>query len=468
MGDNAYLDVESGKKNDSPPENTFLVYYRKFSYFWGSALCLFSLIVVLYGIAKQWNNPPWDVKDSHPVLECIVFLMMLYWIALLEGMQISIVGLQNVNMEAYKESHPKAYKCCKWVHQGPNVEKFLVGRQFLLLFNGFLASRTGGANGDINFEMGSWEWNDEANQFFWLNSALLLIVIVAFAQLPTQLVAADKMLGFFELPHAAYYTVLVPCMVVEAIGVTHSSYLLKDVLVYIAKVDTSTEDPAKQLKKDSLYYARCVFSIVLVIFSGLFIGKGIASDQTPATKGPGWEKLPGGAAVVIACFFVFVMASAEGLQVALLAISRDSTGEFKKTKPLAYRTAQLAFAGRNMQAFLVGRQFILAMQMVLLAKVTGYAGKDGVLEGGGGEDWGMSKEFNEFLQTGFCRDLCGQRRPACLAGDGVALPRCLHQQLRYELSAQALSFHRGHRRCECVLAAVMGYRLGLRHGNRPV
>merc|ERR1719515_376763 len=39
------------------------------------------------------------------------------------------------------------------------------------------------------------------------------------------------------------------------------------------------------------------------------------------------------------------------------------------------------------------------MNMVLLARVTSYAGKDGVLLPGG--DWGMGTFFNTLLQTGF-------------------------------------------------------------------
>merc|ERR1711978_627792 len=46
-----------------------------------------------------------------------------------------------------------------------------------------------------------------------------------------------------------------------------------------------------------------------------------------------------------------------------------------------------------------GRQFLTAMNMVLLARVTSYAGKDGVLLPGG--DWGMGTFFNTLLQTGF-------------------------------------------------------------------
>ena len=70
--------------------------YRKISYYWSSALLLLAFIVVLYGIGMQWNNPPWGEGRS-PAGETILFLIMLCWISLLEGCQISIVGLQASN-----------------------------------------------------------------------------------------------------------------------------------------------------------------------------------------------------------------------------------------------------------------------------------------------------------------------------------------------------------------------------------
>merc|ERR1711935_806939 len=131
--------------------------------------------------------------------------------------------------------------------------------------------------------------------------------------------------------------------------------------------------------------------------------------------------------------FLFIMALAEGLQVSGLALMKTELSTIKDTSPLAYATCKLMFAGRNMQAFLVGRQFFVAVMGVLLGRVTGYAGGDapGVLfdkdcnrtaleeanaaaaaaAGSGeayeehicrGEDWGMGKGFNEWiLQTGW-------------------------------------------------------------------
>jgi hypothetical protein len=428
-------------------EGTCTLAWRKFSYYWSMVLLVFAITVVLYGIGMGWNNPPWSQKHSHPAFEMILFIVLLYWISCLEGCQISIVGLQDIDMTPYKHSHPRAYRVGQLLHKGPGVERFLVGRQFLLLFNGFLVSRLGGASGaHADFKIGEWEWGDEASQFFWANSILLLIVIIVPGQLTSQLMAADKMMEYLNLPFVqAEWTVAWPCLIIESLGLTHSSYILKDLLVWMTNMDTSEQDQSKLMKKNWVYYTKCVISITAVIFAGIFLFKGWAMSQTNATEGSGWRHLPGGAAVVVSLLFLFTMACAEGLQVSGLALMKKNTSDFKESSPKAYATCELMFKGRNMQAFLVGRQFMVALMMVLLGRVTGYAGAGGVLvndknmkypktSGGGsgegyytdaefaaleelgtntanwtrvdvasaGDDWGMGAGFNEWaLQAGF-------------------------------------------------------------------
>jgi hypothetical protein len=417
------LPIDSALQDED--ESSCAKSYRHFSYYWSMVLTIFAATCVFYGIGMQWNNPPWSQKDSHPAFEAFLFLLMMYWIALLEGCQISIVGLQKINMELHKDTHPRAYAVCKLLHKGPGVERFLVGRQFLLLFNGFLCSKLGGANMPEKFHMGDWEWSNEATQFFWLNSTLLMIVIIVPGQLTSQLMANDKMMEFLDLPMvAAYYTVAIPTLLVESTGLVHSAYLLKDVLAYLTGIDTSEADPSKNHNKNFFYYFKCLISVSAVVFAGIFLFKGWFLLQSGATDGAGWRHLPGWAAIIVSCFFLFIMACAEGLQVSALALAKTDCTTFKDTKPLAYATTQLLFKGRNMNAFLVGRQFMVAMMMVLLGKVTSYAGGGGVLVGGDdyvtvedgsgsggnvtitgtkpGDDWGMGGDFNEWLlQTGW-------------------------------------------------------------------
>ena len=90
-------------------EHWFTLAWRKASYWWSTALLIFALTVVLYGIAMEWNNPPWDQGTTSPAFEVFLFLFLIFWIALLEGSQVSIVGLQSVDIEQIKHSHPRSY-----------------------------------------------------------------------------------------------------------------------------------------------------------------------------------------------------------------------------------------------------------------------------------------------------------------------------------------------------------------------
>merc|ERR1719336_1630579 len=74
---------------------------------------MFSVIVVMFGIFNEVNNPPWNHSQSHPVLEFFLFWSMLTWIAMLEGCQISVVGLQGFDPESFRDTHPRAYAWCK-------------------------------------------------------------------------------------------------------------------------------------------------------------------------------------------------------------------------------------------------------------------------------------------------------------------------------------------------------------------
>jgi hypothetical protein len=162
------------------------------------------------------------------------------------------------------------------------------------------------------------------------------------------------------------------------------------------------------MNKNFVYYFKCFLSVAVVTFCGVFLFKGWFLKQTGATHGVGWEEMNGWAAIVVSVFFLFIMACAEGIQVSALALQRTPTETFKESKPNVYRILMLLggsdgreYEGRNMKAFLVGRQMFVAMMVVLLGRVTSYGGSKGDLVAG--TDWSMGQVFNEwFLQTGLC------------------------------------------------------------------
>eukprot|EP00039_Didymoeca_costata_P006986 m.95182 g.95182 ORF g.95182 m.95182 type:complete len:539 (+) comp13482_c0_seq2:196-1812(+) len=404
--DKIILEGDPQYEYDNPPqtgENCIITAYRKLSYFWSTGLLIFAIFVMYYDIAKDWandfddNSEPGEGAGSRtPVAINIIFVtILLFWVAILEGAQVSIVGLSAVDIEKFRYSHPQSYATCKLLHEGANLEKFIVGRQFLLLFVVFIISRLGGHapgrvdektnNGD--FYIGDWHWHTNADLAFMQNNILLMIVIIVPGQLVSQLLAAGKMLAFLELPFFPMYTVAYPSLLLEFLGITHCAYVIKDITAKLAGVQS--QDPDKEHNKNWFYYLRCTYSVLLVMFSAVVIVKGLLAGQTNV-----WDTLPGYGALLLSIFFLFLIGCCEGFQIAAVALSKIPAEELKEHYPMAYTISQTLYSGRNLQAFLVGRQVLSAIMMVLLARVTTFSDADD-------DVWGFAQWAKDgFLTTG--------------------------------------------------------------------
>jgi hypothetical protein len=67
---------------------------------------------------------------------------------MIEGGQGSLVGLAPVNPELYKESHPTTYKNTAFAHKGDNLDRYLMGRQFMVVLTVFTINLSGGPLAD--------------------------------------------------------------------------------------------------------------------------------------------------------------------------------------------------------------------------------------------------------------------------------------------------------------------------------
>eukprot|EP00729_Bicosta_minor_P023669 gene23669-24127_t len=171
MNKDLVVEAHNGAPEARPKQQwTIGKVYRSFSYWWSSAILIFAIAVLYYGA------------------------------------QCAIVGLSSVNIETFKETHPHAYKTCKWLHSGANLERFIVGRQFLLLFIIFVMSKFFSHNNgkmiasqqqeeeaermhggiyidqanttEFTFYMGGWEWGTSAVTALLQNQILLMVVII--------------------------------------------------------------------------------------------------------------------------------------------------------------------------------------------------------------------------------------------------------------------------------------------------
>ena len=85
------------------------------------------------------------------------------WLTMVEGGQGSLVGLAPVNRDLYKDSHPTAYRIASIAHQGDNLDRYLLGRQFMVVMMVFVINMAGGPLESIKL----WSFSDIVIDIFW-------------------------------------------------------------------------------------------------------------------------------------------------------------------------------------------------------------------------------------------------------------------------------------------------------------
>ena len=71
----------------------------------------------------------------------IVFLVLLPFVGIMEGMQIAAFAVVKLDEEEYKNTHKIAYANCQLLFAGKNLGRFLIGRQLLVCASMFVAAR---------------------------------------------------------------------------------------------------------------------------------------------------------------------------------------------------------------------------------------------------------------------------------------------------------------------------------------
>ena len=203
-------------------------------------ILLFSAVVTSYAIVER-KTGFWHIVPGWAAL--ILFVVDLFLLGIVEGLQIALVELKRQHPDSYKNSHPAAYRIGQVAARGDNVERFLMGRQVFVVFLVFFAAKLT----TITLE------EKEGFLFpapFWFRSVFLetgilaCIVVVIIAQLMPQIVAAKYPVHFlqFFIMKPAYYT----CVFVEITGLTHICWVLSHLLGYVAGMRDDEITPSKE------------------------------------------------------------------------------------------------------------------------------------------------------------------------------------------------------------------------------
>jgi uncharacterized membrane protein len=177
-------------------------------------LTIASLILIIYAIAAGLAP-----LEGHPIVLYSLFVFSVSLLGMLEGLQIAILNLERANAERFKHLN-RAYVNHKLAtrHHGLNVQRFLVGRQFFVVFVVFLSAQLT-TYSDLTWNIPRWLFILIIDTGF-----PGVMVVLSFGQLMPQLVAATHPITFMNIPGA--WGVIKIALGFEAIGITHFSWVL--------------------------------------------------------------------------------------------------------------------------------------------------------------------------------------------------------------------------------------------------
>jgi len=190
---------------------------------YSTCITLGSIALIFYSIGAglaALEGPP-------PVL-MIILVLVLILLGYLEGLQVAILALERINSEPWKDAKPRGYTNHKLAvaNRGLNVQRFLVGRQFFVVFVVFVIANL------TTYKDLKIDWLPR-----WLFISLIqtglpgALVVLAFGQLMPQLVASSHPITFMNLRGSWFVIQL--CLCFEVIGITHFSWVLTKFVRFI-------------------------------------------------------------------------------------------------------------------------------------------------------------------------------------------------------------------------------------------
>jgi silicon transporter len=344
---------------------------------------IFSIVLIMGLIAKEQTKLS---SDATPVVAYICIWVAIIWLSMVEGGQGSLVGLAPVNRELYKESHPRAYKCTSVAHVGDNLDRYLLGRQFMVVLVVFVVNMSGGPLEGAEL----WGLPKVVTDIF-LSSGLAMILLTCMVgQLNSQVNASHCMLDYIN-NYFATFTFWV-AMAIEFSGLLHASYVLQKLVSVLSGKKIESEEPPRTAIQSIFFWSRCLMSLAILGFCFAVTFEALFNNKTTI-----WDGVPPGAALVIFFFLMSVVGMLEGMQIAFFAVAKLPASE-RGEGTFAKKTCDLLFRGEgnNLPGFMIGRQLCVVSCMFFIARVTSVQIEEGE-ENIFGVGSGMQNLFNTGL-----------------------------------------------------------------------
>eukprot|EP00550_Attheya_septentrionalis_P009134 CAMPEP_0198285646 /NCGR_PEP_ID=MMETSP1449-20131203/4894_1 /TAXON_ID=420275 /ORGANISM="Attheya septentrionalis, Strain CCMP2084" /LENGTH=504 /DNA_ID=CAMNT_0043983133 /DNA_START=164 /DNA_END=1678 /DNA_ORIENTATION=+ len=361
-------------------KNAFTIFKNTYS----TCLLIFSIVIIM---GLVFNSETQLSSDVHPVLAFFLIWGAILWLSMVEGGQGALVGLTPINRDMYSDTHPTTYKCTEIAYKGDNLDRYLLGRQFMVVLLVFVINLSGAPLPGAEL----WGFPTALTNMFLVTGVAMILFTAMVGQLMSQVNAAHCMLDYLN-NHSALITIWV-ALAIEFSGLLHASYLMQ---MLVAKVSGHTieslESPRTRMQ-NIFFWSRCFMSVTIlglcfaVTLEALFQGKTTM-----------WDGVPNAVSVFLFFLLMSVVGLLEGMQIAFFAVAKVCKSD-RGDNPIAFKTCELLFKGQglNLPGFMIGRQLCVVACFFIIARVTTINVSD-VDE----NIFGVSDGMQRFFNTGLC------------------------------------------------------------------
>ena len=344
------------------------------------ALLIFSIVMVMGCIFKEESQAA--TYSIHPVGAFFLFWFLVFWLVFIEGGQGCIVGLQPINRDKYYESHLVSHQVTELAYRGDNLERYIVGRQFLVVLVIFLINTSGSAiKGADPFGLPK-----VVNDIFLGNGLAMMITTIVIGQLTSQINAAVCLLDFINNYLILFTTHL--SLWIEFSGLLHSVYAVQILFTKLTGAESASNGLERTTAEKIFFWAKVLMSTIILGFCLAVTLQAILDENSGM-----WKGVPTWASIVIFITLMCLAGLMEGMQIAAFALLNVPEEELKKHS-VAHTNCQLMFAGSNLQSFLIGRQIFVASLNFIVARIASIAGPEDY------SIFGASPSLQFFYNTG--------------------------------------------------------------------
>jgi len=350
---------------------------------YSTILLIFSITIVMGLIFTRQTALSSDVN---PWVAFFTMWIAIFWLSMVEGGQASFVGLAPVKSDLFKDSHPLSYKCCSLCHRGDNLDRYLLGRQFMVVLIVFCVNFSGAPIGGATL----WNLPQWVVDVFLVTGFAMILFTCMVGQLNTQVNAAHCMLDYIN-NWGNVFTFYV-AMVIEFSGLLHASYLVQMLVAALAGEKLVSREEERTGLQSAFFWTRCALSTAVLCYCLAVTLEALFNGQTTM-----WKGVPNWLAVVLFFVLMSVVGLLEGMQIAFFAVAKIRESE-RGDNIWAKKTCELLFKGdgHNLPGFMIGRQLCVVSCFFIIARVTSLNIKEGEPN-----VFGVTNAAQEFFNLGF-------------------------------------------------------------------